>query len=354
MGSKFVLGFCLGISLALSSGAVAAPEIRFVTELHRNEPYQAHLFHDGVLFVGRTKQADGESHRMEAYSADGKTQLASVALPHTPSFVYAFGPKTVIVVGKSSWPWKTHYSTISWRGTSFKLNTYTFPEKIQVDQFAGKPGGPLFFGETGEAHIYEKRNSGGGFLSPRIALPGMMELVGRSLYVIENNSVFTGDENLVRIDLSTQKAERTFPTTRKFLANLLQLKGGAQLALAETGASQVLLVDAATNQLAETIPVPLGSPRGLAQLGHCLLVAADEARHLFFFDLNTPDKKIVADWDLSVVGFKFGRARDLAVDDLTGRVYVRSAYPCPSCQVSMSSVVVAEEKDQRTFQACKE
>jgi len=150
---------------------------------------------------------------------------------------------------------------------------------------------------------------------------------GDALYVLERNSVFPGQENLVRIDLATRSAERTFPTPRRRLCALVDLPATPWIAVAETWAEQVLLVERATNRLARVIPAP-GGPVALARLGRCLVMLLDEPRRLVFLDLAGDGGRdgAAAEWDLAAVGAALGHVTALDVDPQRGDVYLRSPF----------------------------
>jgi hypothetical protein len=182
-------------------------------------------------------------------------------------------------------------------------------------------------------------------------------LVNNSIFLVEQPNVVDSASNLVRVDLSNQsKPTELFPTLRKGLVSLIELSGPDSLAVSEEGASQVLLLDPKSSQLTSTIPVAAGTPRGLAQLGNCLVVGSEASRKVSFYSLKTSPQSLVATWDLSGAGQSLMGIRDLAVDPASGTVYVRSAYACVPMQPCppRNSVWLADDSTGATLAACQQ
>jgi hypothetical protein len=305
-------------------------DVRTIARLDRHEPWRGQCFHAGLLWEGHVG-APGR-HRLDVHRPGDAAVAASATLVHTAEFVHPFGPAAVIVVGKHADPrsgWRTYHTVASCRAGKLRTRTRRMPAWLQVEQFGGAPGA-MYFNEPGSRQVYRWNGLWPRALGPEIHLPGTMIPADDALYVLERNSVFPGQENLVRIDLATRSAERTFPTPRRRLCALVDLPATPWIAAAETWAEQVLLVERATNRLARVIPAP-GGPVALARLGRCLVVLLDEPRRLVFLDLagltaGMGPAAAVAEWDLAAVGAPLGHVRALDVDPQRGDVYVRSPF----------------------------
>src|SRR5688500_7242522 len=106
----------LAISLlALVSIAVgAAPitpkiNIKVLTTLDGFEPFDAHLFHAGHLWVGKSRSNLSADYTLQAYDAAG-TLIASVKPPHSIRYLYSYSPDSVILSGVAAEPNQTFYS----------------------------------------------------------------------------------------------------------------------------------------------------------------------------------------------------------------------------------------------------
>ncbi len=350
------LGFrWLGAFLFLTSSlcASAAPEVRVVTDLERTQPYAPLLFHAHYLWVASsTTGTEKTVYDVSLYNSEGHGPMAQVRIPHSAEHLYAFGSQAAVVVGKSSWPWKTHYTILSLTGRGLSAETTTFPEEIQTEQFGGQPGA-MFFNEVGSRSVFRWDGKGSQPLKAEISGPGQMLLTGGFLYVLERNGFALGDENITRIKLSDESSERVFTDgLRNGLTNMLVLNDSSYLAASESLANQVLLIDRKSNKLAGAIAIPGGTPRPLDQFGHCLVVGSDISKKVTFVDMKQTPAKVVAEWDLAVAGPKFENLYSLAVDPDSGRVFGRSKDVCGSCTLSRNSIVVAQESTGEVRRAC--
>jgi hypothetical protein len=351
------------VSTVAASAALAGDDgaddvrVRLVAELPRNEPYEGHLFHDGFLFVTRTRQADGERHHVDVYDASGSTRVATVDLDHTAGFIYPYSAHQVFVVGKSATPyWKTHYTVITRNGTQFTTRTTTLPEQYQVEM-AGGSGSPdgLFFTEPGDRAILRGTRSGGlTSLGFEISGPGALQVDGSTLWAVERRGFELGDEGLSRIDTRTGAMTRVFDNYRAGLFDLAVLPSYPWVATSELLTGKVLFVNKATNALEHEVEVG-GQPTGMTQLDACLVVTSEDTKTLSFIGLwGEEGPHMIAQWDVSGAGDMLKKPRRISADPATGRVFIRSSYPCPTCASTQSSVFVAEEADGETFEKCRQ
>ncbi len=352
----------VGLVLAglVGRGAGAAVSWKVVTELDRFEPFNAMAFHDGRLWVGSSRVNLGASYKLDVFDSAG-TLLETKEMSHSLRYLSPFGPHGILTVGVSYKDQLTHYTVVSGE-TKLKVEPKTIPVQAYADEGAGRPG-VLYFTDPGGLDdgilgkpartIFTLGWLGPRYLKARIAGPHNPLLVGDSLFLIEHPTIASGGRYLVRVDLKTETSTRLLEGSD--LASLILLADGKTLAVADRDAGDVRLVEAATGTTLKTYSVAAQRPRALAQLGHCLAVASEESKHVTFFDLR--NNKVQGEWDLSVVGKKLYGLRSLAADSTTGRVYVRSAYPDfvgnASPDTDRNSVVLAEETDGATFQACR-
>jgi hypothetical protein len=333
----------LAAPLVVPDAAAAELDIGLVTELDRSEPYEGHLFHDSRLWVTRSRATDAETHRVEVYGEGGTTRLATVPLTHNAGFIYPFGPRAVVIVGRSADPWISKYTVVTREGETYKTRVTALPEEYQVEQFAGSPTA-LYFTEPGSRAVYQW---GGGSMKPiggEISGPGAMELDGASLWVLERKSFQLGDENLVRVDTRTGAASRVFDESRAGLTALLAPTRGPWVAAVETLADQIVFVDKTSAEPVFTVAVE-GGPRGLTQLGGCLLATSEDSKTVSFISLWSDEPALLETWDVSAAGDRLKKPRRIAADPETGRVFLRSTYICPSCTVPQSSVFYVQSAE---------
>ena len=300
--------------------------IHTVAILDRGEVYRGQVFHDGHLWEGHSTGGVA-SYRIDVHRADGVQVLASARVPHTLEFLYPFGPHTILAVGKhftDHCGWLTYYSIVRFRHGRLRVKTKALPMALQIEQFGGRAG-RMYFNETGSRKVFRWTRWGARPLAPDIHLPGVILPFEKFVFVLERNRISPGAENIVKIDLATQRIDRTFTQTRNKLSTMIDLQGFPWIAAVETWADQILLVDKERNTLARALPAA-GMPVDVAQIGGHLLVVSREPKRLRFFDLAAPGTPQVAEWDLSALGDDFANLTTMHVDPHAGNVFLRSPF----------------------------
>ena len=306
--------------------SIADRHIRTVAVLDRCEVYRGQVFHDGHLWEGHST-GDVARYRLDVHTADGSRVLASVAVPHTLEFLYPFGPRSILVVGKHfvrGRGWRTYHSIAGFNAGALRVTTHTMPAHLQIEQFAGRPG-LMFFNEPGTRRVFRWTGSRAVPFEHDIRLPGTMLVVPGSLFVHERNRITRGAENVVRIDLADGTLQRTFQQPRGMLSALVALDGYPWIAAVEPEADQVLLIDTRSNALTMTIRVPC-APVDAVQLGRRLIVVGREPKRLMAFDLATRGVPCVADVDLAAIDAEFTIGTVAHVDPRTGNLFLRSPF----------------------------
>lgn len=342
--------FAWGLSL-LTTVAIAAPTSRIALSLDKGEPYALNLFHAGFYFTGHSRQTDTEQHRIEVYSSDLSTKVKEIAVPHTVESIAPLSANEVLVVGKHySTEWFGYYTVVTVKNGTFSPKTTKFSTDFMPEFFAGKAG-QLYFNEAGNAGVFRWNGSSGQMLPVKLSGPGRMAYTGTDLFVIERrNLLLFGDEQLTRVNLASQKATSVFPTIRNGLAQVQYLPNSGLVAVSETLADQVHLVDPSTNQVVESVTT--ATPEGLVAMGNCLAVSSrEEKRATLFLVAKGQPTKTVDTWDLTALGGNLHNTRHITADGVGKRLYVRSQDMCPSC-VSSRNVVAVIENLGEDFKAC--
>lgn len=362
--SRYISMLVVLVLALVAAAAAMAGEVQWkvVVELDRFEPFESTIFHDGRLWVGRSRKDLAAYYRLEIFDSSGKA-LAVKELDHSLRFLYPYGENGVITVGVSVKDQLTHYSIITRRLNDYQIQTRVVPLGAYADEWVGKPG-RLYFTDPGGLDdgspigqplktIFQLSGSSFSYLNARIRGPHSPVLIGNAIYVVEHPAIGAG-RTLMRFDLGTGTVAGV--ATGSDLVAILVLDGGRLLAIADRGTSEVLLFDTRTNQVVKRLPVAAGAPRSLALMGNCLVVASERTKKVSFLDLRKD--AAVGEWDLSVVGKKLFGIRKVAADSETGRVYVRSSYPASvvdasSAEPERNSVVLAEEADSAIAKSCK-
>ena len=346
--------FALCFFGSVSHAAIVQARTTLLTSLDKNEVWPDSLaLSDGLVWVGHMNTSEQSRNRVQVFDSKTLKLVAETPMPHSPIYLYPFTDTSVLIMGRTQPPWRTHFSIASlqgWqKGSQVALKTTTFPEEIQADRFTGTAQS-LFFTEPGEASVFQWLNGAVHMLPPVLSGPGEMALLGDTLYVVERRSFDFGDETLTKISLATGKAEHTFAAPRNGLRSLLAIPEKNWVAVSEMMANQILLVQESNNQMVGTLSTP-GFPRGITLLHHCLVTVA-ESKRVYFHHLDRAGFPLVAEWDLSGAGPSFDVASSAVADPSTGRLFVRGVNPCASCPQTRSSVISAEDPQGTTAAAC--
>jgi len=201
-------------------------DISTVSLLDPGEVYKGQVVHDGCLWEGHSTTSVS-SYRLDVHAADDLQVLASAAVPHTLEFLYPFGPHTILAVGKhftNRWGWLTYHSIARFQHGRLRVRTRAMPMALQVEQFGGHAG-CMYFNEPCSHKVFRWTRWGARPLVPDIRLPGVILPFETCVFVLERNRIHPGCENIVRIDLPTQRIDRTFSEPRNKLTTMIDLAG---------------------------------------------------------------------------------------------------------------------------------
>lgn len=342
------------VGLLLNGSSVKAEEvaISLVQELPRSESHAGVLVHADRLWLSMSSEVEGKFGTVEIYDRDGQTKLASVDVGHTPGFIHPYGESSVLVVGKSLWPWKSHATVITKTGQSYSKKTTTFSESYLVNAFAGNPA-TQFFTEPGNSTVYRYQNGKMRPVINPISGPGDMVLAGKKLWVIESRSFSQGDESLVIYDIESGKTQRIFADAyRNGLTQLAYNSRNNLIAVTESAQNAVILLDAKTGAVVDTVAVN-EFPKGVVAYGQCFAITGEENKKVTFLRPSTTGTHVAGEWDVNAAGEILKKPRFMSVNSDNGELFLRSAYPCPSCLPNtQSSVVKVSGASQLAFKAC--
>lgn len=328
-------------------------EIKRVMLLDTVETFRGQVFHDGYLWEEKVV-IDGFTdfhYELLIFDRTGQKLLKTIRLPHSIMRLYAYSEHEILALGRTQTPWTVHYSIIRNSNGRFSVKTYDISTAYQPWDFAGNSANGGFFGEAGV--IYQTSMLGLKPIPVQLSGYPTMKFGKGKLWVIEAGQMKFGDEDLLRIDTKSWEAKRVFPNAkRNGLLELLPLENTPFVAAAEVVENALHLIDPVTLEVKHSLNY-IAQPRGLAELGHCLIVSAEDERKIYFIDLGSKNAPVVATWDIQAqVGNTLRMATDLAVDSQNGRLFVRSSYPCTECSETQASVVSVFEPSQETFKTC--
>lgn len=346
------LGLTMALLAPLSVKAADAVDVKLVAALPRSETHTGVLSHAGAVWVSVSSEVSGKFGTVDVYNATGASRIVSLDLGHSPIYIYPYSATSVLVVGKSSWPWKSHYTVIEKNGNTFSKKTTTFSESYLVDSFAGNPQ-ELYFSEPGHAAVYRYQGGKMKEVMSNISGPGEMVLAGSKLWVIERRNFANGDEGLIMYDTKSGAMTRIFADAYRLgLSHIAYNAKTNLIAVTESGNNTLILLDATSGKVVDEVNV-YEYPRGVVAYGKCFAVTGEENKAVTFIARNENQSVEVGAWDLSAAGEMLKKPQYLSVDNATGDLFVRSVYPCPTCVPNtQSSVFRASDSSKRAVKAC--
>ena len=341
MGDPMRFNILSVFALCFSSIAFAGADFKLVRELHTLSVYPGMNLVGGKLYTTDTDK-DYRS-TVEIYTGDGSVHLKSILLKHSATFMSAYGEKGVIVTGRTSDPWASHMTLITEvSGGSFAVKHTNFGQNVIVESSVSD-GRDIFFNEKGSRGIYKLVSGRLSKMPFEVSGPGNnMQLANGALYLVELRDLFSpGDESIVEFNTQSNNFRRIAGSQQFYgLQNITLVDG--KIAGTETYTNEVVFLDAAANKVIGRHAVKEGA-YGIDRLGKCAVAVSDDSKTIAFLKAGDNEVEIVGGWDLNPAGDRLKQPRSLAIDQSTGRIFVRSNYPCASCTVTQSSVYLFDD-----------
>jgi hypothetical protein len=371
-------------ALALAAGTATASEsasdaralepvaVKVLSQLDRFEPFEGHLFHEGRLWVGRSRKDLGAFYRLEVFDAAG-TKVAEKELKHSLRYITPYGAGRVLVVGLGT-DQLSHFTVASLSAGGVTLEERTIPLGALADRYVGGTGTMQVFTDPGGFDdpdhptppsqplqtLFALKSGRVHWLKPHFSLPQSGLVIGSKLYILTSPAIGAGNRTLRIVDLVSEEA--TVVTDKLGDATkIVHLPTENLLAISDRGTGEVLFLDLKTMQISRRAAVEDGTNlRALTAYGHCVAVGIEGSRRVHFYDARgseTVADGLVASWDLSAAGPDLMALKELSADQASGRVFARSAYACSpvdaSCGPLRNGVVLVQpETGSQAVERC--
>lgn len=340
---KFLIAGSVAASfLASGLSQNAYAEIETVAVLDRGEPFEANVFHSGLLWVGKSRKDFNSDYSVEIYSAG--VLKGKVTFPHSATFMYPYGANSVIVVGTGYSPNLTHYSIIEKSGANFTVKTKQIPMQAWARQWIGNHNGKEFFTDPGgnqddpardddfnlasQTFFSMNTTSSPRYLTTRLRLPTYGIKVGSQFYVVNAESIGSPQSNLHRVDPANNSISKVFPSFRNALSTISIIPGTSLITLVERGANQFIIVDANSGNVISTTAIAEDS-KSHAIMGKCAVIGSRAAKTIQLLDITdraAPKNLMTVAIDLPSGEFK--TLDKIDVDQVSFKIYARSNMPC--------------------------
>jgi hypothetical protein len=338
-----LFGFLAAALVSMTALPLTAAPFTTVTTLDRGEPFEGMAFHDGILWVGKSRKDFNSDYSLEMYQND--KLIGKVTFPHAATFVHPYAADSVIVVGTGYSPNLTQYTIVKRQGSSFTVNTTQIPINAWARQWIGSHNGKEFFTDPGgnqddpardadlslasQTFFNMSKGSRPRYLTARMRLPLNGVKVGNDFYVINAESIGSPRSNLYRLNPQTGSVAPLFPSYRAALANIRTVPGTSLIALSEEDARQVLLVNAQSGALVGAASELEIEPRALAVMGKCAITGSQLERKLSVIDIKDPAAPFqTMSLTVDLPESEFRQLSHMVADPVNGKVYLRSNFAC--------------------------
>ncbi len=350
MVSRFIGFFIFLLSSFIFSHTNFAGDLstQLITELHKVEGQRGLLFQDNHL-IQPVSTDDG--FFVEILSTRGDV-LANFPVEFNSKVrgILPAGKCHVLIYGIYG------FSILNSCLESKYQTTYLFEKDFNLDYFAWWGGGngldTFYFTEPNEGIIVVKF-SGNNFTNPQVKKIGEQISFTTNLTLTDPTTLWISTHfNVWKADLSTGERKEMF--LKK------ELGGFKRTSVWENGNNRLLLIstqdenkfsaiDLKAQKPLYTMTLP-GEPSGVVNLGKCVVMTTTQAKKVYF--LNPLNGEQIAVWNANDAGDRLKAPSEIALDQDSKTVFLRSAYPCPTCEVTQSSLWKMQESDDATFNKC--
>lgn len=328
--ARVYLGIILLIGMWSGTGwaTMASPVVHRVTPLHELESFRnALLYHNQLLWVGKSPE-----RLLEAFD-DSFKKVASASVPHAILAMTAYGNGVIAVGFSDGIP---QYSFVTRKGPLLHVTTRTmaramFPlvsvashgGELLFAAPSGKPGYEQALGET--LHPIETLvgvNSAGRarWLDYKFPAPEQVVALGSFVFVLQGNKLGYGDENLVRIDWASGRAQSLFRNPQT-ITDLKTTRDG-KLVITDSAGKQIHVVNPEPFSVEHSVSTTIELPGRVEAFGRCLAVASLTQPHI---EIIARSSETRFRWDLTSADPRFFRVGAMASN--SRGVFIRSTLP---------------------------
>ncbi len=347
----------LAASALFSSQVVlASPQVRLVQELPKSETSRGLAAAGDYIFSGVSRAVEGESHHLAIFNAKDLSPKATLDLPHNVMQIIPQTETSVLVLGLVSEPyWQSKYSEVSWSTGKFVVKTKSIPVEVVPEQVTGTLG-KLFFVEPGSAGVYASSGSKLSKFKGEVSGPGAMALSGDNLWVLSRGDLFHfGDERIAIGSVSTKtvKYSSVSPEDTRGLVDLKTVANGKFIVGTNIWKQRIVTFNPSTQEKVGEISFDQ-NPDSSSVFGSCVATIDGELKTVVVSKVNDDGSIIpVTSLDFYEAGDRLKSPRAIFFNGQHKQILVKSAYPCPSCTVSQSSVFAYEDSEATWWNECK-
>ena len=325
-------------TLTLSSATALAVET--VTLLDRGEPYDSMVADGGVLWVGQSRLEFNANYRLEAYKPDGSL-IDRVTLSHSLNNIKIAGNGTVMITGISPTSRLTQYTTARIENGQIKTSTKEIGLGGFINFWISNLNGRNYFADMGgnpndnsdpasqlpAQTIFASTGSNANYLSARVRMPVSGTSLNGKLLLVSSEGMGQDASSLVEVDPRTAATRVITKSSTAKYRGIEVMTGTTNVMTSAWSESKIRIIDTVSGEIRRELQTK-GYPRSFVATGHCIVVGNDETNVVEVFDLNTDSATPAFAGEVNMPADEFSGIKSIALDQSTGTVYARAAYPC--------------------------
>ena len=346
--------FLMGVSVS-SQSVFASPQVRLVQELHKNESSMGLAVSGKYIFSGVTRMTEGESHHLAIFNTGDLSAKATLDLPHTVMQILPLSETSVLVLGSVFEPEsQSKLSEVSWATGRFVVKTKSLPlEIIPYQMYLG--AGRLFFAEPPSQGVFSWSGSSLNRFNGNISGPGAMAASGDNFWVLSRGNLFEiGDERISVGTLSSRAVQYSSisPDDTRGLVDLKPVANSKFILGTNIWKQKIVTFNPKTQEKFGELSVD-HSPSATEVFGSCAATIDNNLKTIVISKVHedgsmTPVTKL----DISEAGDRLKSPKTMVFNVPQKQIFFKSAYPCPSCSVSQSSVFAFEDQEATWWDEC--
>ena len=335
---KSLLCFALFVSSAALAGSL---EIELVNEYHILERSQTLLMHRGHIVVGRTGEQGEDLGNVERFDPVSNKLQDSIGVSHEIRELHRIDECRIFVTGTQA------FTTIDYCEPTAQATTRAIPMGMIAHQGAPHAANGFLFTEPNSGLFHVSQTGRSNRIGDHISMTTAMESLRGMIWIGTYYNLWRVDP---QTDMRTQLLTPGVYGEKQF-HHFKDSTGDSMVASVEEEA-MLYFFDSQTGDLQTELAVD-GDPHHMTTWHECLVVAFGDQKRVDFLRMNSDrEPEVVASWDVAAAGDRLKHPTNIAIDG-SGKVFLRSSYPCPLCTVTQSSLFAARDTTDDTLNLCR-
>jgi hypothetical protein len=332
----------LFILLNSNAGFASGEVVTLVKAHHQLERSRTLVFANGQIYAGRTGTQSEAANFIEAYDGKNLQLTESIRLSHDVRKLQVVDDCTLMVMSSMA------YSVVNICNSgpsivrSFKFGLDFVPH---VGAYDG--GGKFIFSEPNAGMIKYSEDRSVQNMGKHISMAVSMNYWNDKIWITNYSSIHT-------VDPITGSKNQLVPTNDiygfKYTREIPLTNGEKVIVATAREDKKIVLVDPIIEKIDNVLDIK-SEPEGISSYGNCAVIASSSDKTVLFVKVVKNRLEIVDAWDANAAGDELKMPSEVAMDPISKTVFLRSTYPCMTCDHTQSSLY-AMTKSPSNIETC--